>query len=99
MLRVATVNVNGIRAAARRGFTTWLADRDCDVVALQEVRCPADDVPADALAGHHLSYHPGSRAGRNGVAVLTRRPPVAVRQGFGSREFDHEGPQPRALTA
>ena len=45
-MRVATVNVNGIRAATRRGFADWLATRDCDLVALQEVRSPADLVPA-----------------------------------------------------
>lgn len=38
MLRIATANVNGIRATHRRGFGDWLAGRDCDVVALQEVR-------------------------------------------------------------
>lgn len=91
MLRVATFNVNGIRACLRRGFASWLADRDCDVVALQEVRCPEDQLPPDAFADYHASYHCGELAGRNGVALLTRHRPVAVRQGFGSREFDHEG--------
>ena len=38
MLRIATANINGIRASHRRGFGEWLAERDCDVIALQEVR-------------------------------------------------------------
>jgi exodeoxyribonuclease-3 len=91
MLRVATFNVNGIRASLRRGFGSWLAGRDCDIVALQEVRCPEDQLPPDAFGDYHASYHCGELAGRNGVALLTRRPPVAVRHGFGSREFDGEG--------
>lgn len=91
MTRIATFNVNGIRAAARRGFTDWLRERDCDVVALQETRCPADLVPHDALGGYHLTHHPGEIPGRNGVAFLTREAPDAVRMGFGSRTFDHEG--------
>lgn len=79
MLRVASFNVNGIRATHRRGFGDWLEQRECDVVALQEVRCPADAVPAGAFRGYHASYDPGSLPGRNGVAVLTRTPPAAVR--------------------
>lgn len=90
MLRVASFNVNGIRAAQRRGLTGWLAASAPDVVAVQEMRCPADQVPEDALGGYHLSYHPGELAGRNGVALLTTRPPEAVRRGFGHRS-DHEG--------
>jgi exodeoxyribonuclease-3 len=90
-MRVATVNVNGIRAATRRGFADWLATRDCDLVALQEVRSPAGLVPPEALAGYHYCYHPGDRAGRNGVALLSRTPPVAIREGFGNPAFDAEG--------
>jgi exodeoxyribonuclease III len=90
-MRVATVNVNGIRAATRRGFADWLAGRGCDLVALQEVRSPAELVPAEALAGYHFTYHAGDRAGRNGVGLLSRTVPVAVRHGFGSAAFDAEG--------
>ena len=89
-MRVATVNVNGIRAATRRGFADWLEARDCDLVALQEVRSPADLVPPEVLSGYHYCYHPGDRAGRNGVALLSRTPPVDVREGFGNAAFDAE---------
>ncbi|MCI1261525.1 MAG: exodeoxyribonuclease III [Tetrasphaera jenkinsii] len=79
MLRIATVNVNGIRAAQRRGFGAWLTETNPDVVALQEVRCPEGDLKDDAFGGYHGAYDSGMRAGRNGVAVLTRHAPVAVR--------------------
>ena len=62
-LRVATFNVNGIRAAQRRGFEAWLAERDPDVVALQEVRCPPAQLPAGVFGDHHLTYEPGHLAG------------------------------------
>ena len=78
-LRVASFNVNGIRAAQRRGFQEWLARRDPDVVTLQEVRCPVDAVPEGVFGPLHATYEPGHLAGRNGVAVLTRVPPTAVR--------------------
>ncbi len=76
-LRVATVNVNGVRASLRRGLDRWLAGCGADVVALQEVRCPVAQLPD--LGGWHLVYDAGERAGRNGVALLSRVEPVAVR--------------------
>ena len=78
-MRIASFNVNGIRAAQRRGFEAWLAERDPDVVALQEVRCPPGQLPDGVFGDRHLTYEPGQLAGRNGVAVLTRDPPEAVR--------------------
>lgn len=91
LLRVASFNVNGIRASARRGFGAWLAARDCDIVALQEVRCPSAQLPVDHLGDYLVHYHEGNRAGRNGVALLTRVPPTAIRRGFGHAAFDAEG--------
>lgn len=79
MLRVASFNVNGIRAAHRRGFSDWLAGRGCDVVALQELRCPVAALPPGVFGDYHLTYDPGTLPGRNGVAVLTRHRPTAVR--------------------
>lgn len=73
MLRIATFNVNGIRATQRRGFEAWLARRNCDVVALQEVRCPVGELPEGVFGSYHLTYDAGQLAGRNGVAVLTGR--------------------------
>lgn len=91
MLRIATLNVNGVRASVGRGFGTWLQSRQPDIVAVQEVRCPDHLVPVDAWPEHRLHYHPGLLAGRNGVGVLSRWTPSAIRTGFGSRAFDHEG--------
>ena len=90
-LRIASANVNGIRACMRRGFVKWLARREPDIVAVQEVRCPHDELPTGAWPEHRLIYHPGLLAGRNGVGVLSRWAPSAVRMGFGSRIYDHEG--------
>jgi exodeoxyribonuclease-3 len=92
VLRVATFNVNGIRATHRRGFGDWLAARDCDVVALQEVRAPITALPDSAFGGYHAAYDPGELAGRNGVAILTRMPPAAVRSwGAPAARIDPDG--------
>ena len=79
MLRIATANINGIRATQRRGFGEWMAARGCDVVALQEVRAQAEKIPAGAFGDFHAALDTGSLPGRNGVAVLTRHPAEAVR--------------------
>ncbi|TWG90851.1 exodeoxyribonuclease-3 [Nocardioides sp. J9] len=92
--RIATANINGIRAAHRRGFDDWLATRGCDVVTLQEVRCPVDALPEGAFGDFHAAYDAGELAGRNGVAVLTRQPPAAVRTWSVT---DPDRPLPRAL--
>lgn len=90
-MRIATLNVNGIRAAHRRGFLEWVARAEPDIIALQEVRAPESEIPEAVRAGWVWSYHPGDLPGRNGVAILTRDEPLAVRHGFGNRQFDHEG--------
>lgn len=89
MIRVATFNANGIRAAMRRGFGEWLVARGCDIVAVQEMRCARADLPV--IDGYHVTYEPGVLPGRNGVAILSRVPPLAVRTGLGRRAFEDEG--------
>ena len=90
-MKVSTVNVNGIRAAARKGFLAWLRDTDADVVCVQECRALPEELPA-LPAPWRLRYAPcGAARGRNGVGVLTRTEPEAVRVGFGSAEFDDAG--------
>lgn len=93
MLTVSTVNVNGIRAAARKGFTDWLATTTADVVCLQEVRATIDEWPADvtALDGWHRHAAASDNKGRAGVAILSRQAPTEHRTGFGSTEFDTSG--------
>ncbi|TNM38307.1 exodeoxyribonuclease III [Nocardioides albidus] len=93
-LRIAALNINGIRAAHRRGFGDWLATRGCDVVTLQEVRCPVDALPEDAFGDYEVAYDAGEIPGRNGVAVLTREPAAAVRTWAVP---DPERPLPRKL--
>ena len=92
MLVVASVNVNGIRAAAPKGLAAWLARTRADVVCLQETRARPEEVPAGLLDGWHVAHAPCEDArGRNGVAVLTRAAPDAVRVGGIGTAFDGSG--------
>lgn len=90
-----TANVNGIRAAARRGGLEWLAHAKADVICLQEVRATHEQVheqlTESGLAGMHVSHSASESLGRNGVAVLSREQPMAVREGLGVPEFARQG--------
>ncbi|WP_329457414.1 exodeoxyribonuclease III [Streptomyces sp. NBC_01497] len=93
MLTVTTVNVNGLRAAAKKGFVPWLARTSADVLCLQEVRAEPGQLPdgVRAPAGWHAVHAPALAKGRAGVSLYARREPDAVRIGFGSAEFDTSG--------
>ncbi|WP_149179632.1 exodeoxyribonuclease III [Streptomyces sp. TRM49041] len=93
MLTVSTANVNGLRAAAKKGFVEWLADTAADVVCLQEVRAEEAQIPDAVRApeGWYAAHAPAAAKGRAGVSLYTRREPDAVRVGFGASEFDASG--------
>jgi exodeoxyribonuclease-3 len=93
MLTVTSVNVNGLRAAAKKGFVEWLATTAADAICLQEVRATADQLPAEVgdPDGWFTVHAPAAAKGRAGVSLYTRREPDAVRIGFGSSEFDGSG--------
>jgi exodeoxyribonuclease-3 len=93
LLTVSTVNVNGLRAAAKKGFVEWLGATEADVVCLQETRAEPDQLPAHVLEpeGWHTVLAPSSAKGRSGVAIYSRIEPSATRIGFGSEEFDVSG--------
>jgi exodeoxyribonuclease III len=93
VLTVTSVNVNGLRAAAKKGFVEWLAATSADVVCLQEVRAEPHQLPDAVRApeGWHVLYAPATAKGRAGVALFSRREPEGTRIGFGSAEFDASG--------
>ena len=80
-MKVITLNVNGIRSAAKKGLYPWLAAQKADVVCLQEVKAQEADLEPGMLAPK----------GYAGVALYSRRKPDAVVKGFGVKEFDAEG--------
>jgi exodeoxyribonuclease-3 len=73
-MRIATWNVNGLRAATRKGLRDHVDRLRCQVLLLQEVRCPTADLPEGVADGFRAVWHPSSRAGYAGTAVWTRRP-------------------------
>ncbi|HIY65466.1 MAG TPA: exodeoxyribonuclease III [Candidatus Agrococcus pullicola] len=90
MVRIATVNVNGIRAAMRKGMSDWLEASDADIVALQEVRA-TDEIVTPLVPGWHVLHDEATAKGRAGVAVLSREPAIQHRTAFGADDFDSAG--------
>jgi exodeoxyribonuclease III len=93
MLRIVTLNLNGIRSACSKGFLDWVAAQRADVVCVQEIKAHEGDLQ-DAMRtlgdarGH---FHFALKRGYSGVAIYSRLAPRAVRAGFGCEEFDGEG--------
>ncbi|UJC78007.1 exodeoxyribonuclease III [Rhodococcus erythropolis] len=88
---ITSVNVNGVRAAARKGMLDWLEKTSADFICLQETRASDDQLretlePALGNGWFLVSAEPSAK-GRNGVAVLSRTEPDAVRIGHGDDEF------------
>ena len=93
--RVITANVNGIRAAERRGGLSWLASAKPDAICLQEVRATRDQLE-ETLAGSpfatwHVAHAEAPEKGRAGVAVLTKAAPVEVRDRFRQSAINGQG--------
>jgi exodeoxyribonuclease-3 len=89
--RIATVNVNGVRAAYRKGMGDWLADRGVDILCLQEVRAETTDLESLLGDGWHIAHDAATAKGRAGVAIASRQQPLAVRIDFGAADFDSAG--------
>jgi exodeoxyribonuclease-3 len=92
-MRIITLNVNGIRAAARKGFFDWLPRQEADLVCLQETRAQPDQRrdPMFTPSGYHVYYLDAERKGYSGVAIYSRMKPDRVIEGLGWKDFDREG--------
>lgn len=92
-MRIITVNLNGIRSAATKGFYEWLAQQDADIVCLQELKAQAGDMTEQMIApsGYRGYFHYAEKKGYSGVGIYCRKEPDAVIAGLGIAEFDSEG--------
>ena len=92
-MRVITLNLNGIRSAARRGVFAWAATQAADVICLQETRAQEHQLAPEAtsLPGFTPYFVDASRRGYSGVALYARETPVWVRRTLGWEDIDSEG--------
>jgi exodeoxyribonuclease-3 len=98
MLRITTLNLNGIRSAASKGVFQWLGDIAADIVCVQELKAQAADLTAEMRApeGCQGWFHHAEKKGYSGVGIYSRYAPERVTSGIGSPEFDAEGRYIRA---
>ena len=91
LLRIASVNVNGVRAAFRKGMGDWLAARDVDILALQEVRASTDDLTGLLGDDWDVLHDEATAKGRAGVALASRDRATIHRVALGADDFDSAG--------
>ncbi len=91
--RLITLNLNGIRSAASKGFVEWAEQARVDCMGVQEVKAQADNVAGrfERVASMQGHFHYAQKKGYSGVGLYTKKAPSAVITGFGSKEFDAEG--------
>lgn len=92
-MRVISLNLNGIRSAASKGFYDWLADQKADLVCLQELKAQAANLTEQMLqpAGYFGYYHYAEKKGYSGVGIYSSRPADIVIEGLGYADIDSEG--------
>jgi exodeoxyribonuclease-3 len=92
-LRIVTLNANGIRSAASKGFLDWMKRQKADFVCLQEIKAQEADLPQEILAPRklHSFFHPAEKKGYSGVAIYARKEPDRVVLGLGIPDIDAQG--------
>ena len=91
--RLITLNLNGIRSAANKGWQEWAASAGADCMGVQEVKAQAEDVTGrfDTVAGMAGHFHFADKKGYSGVGLYSRKKPSQVIIGLGDQAFDAEG--------
>lgn len=101
MLRIITLNLNGIRSAWSKGVLPWVTSQHADIVCLQEIKAQDADLTAEMKNpdGLHAYYHCAEKKGYSGVALWCRQKPDRIIEGIGgtaASAFDAEGRYLRA---
>lgn len=92
--KIISYNVNGIRAAEKKGLTDWISSNDFDIVCLQEVKATKDVAPLEAfekIGFSHCYWHDAQKKGYSGVAIFSKKPADNIVVGCGIEKYDFEG--------
>lgn len=94
-MHIISYNVNGIRAAIRKGWFDWVAENDFDIIGLQETKAESSQVDIEELEHqgfvHNFWHSATSKKGYSGVAIFSKIKPDFVEVGMGNETFDREG--------
>lgn len=92
-MRIVSYNVNGIRAAIKKGLIDWLASEKVDVLCVQETKAAPEDIDLSLLTnlGYHIAWYPAQKKGYSGVAIFSKKKPDQIVYGNGYTISDEEG--------
>ena len=92
-MKLASWNVNGIRAAQKKGFLKWFESEKADVICLQETKATLDQLDEALInpLGYSSFFLSAQKPGYSGVAIYSKKEPLSVTQGIGVPEIDSEG--------
>lgn len=92
-MKIITYNVNGIRAAMKKGFVDWLKEENPDVICLQEVKALEEQADLEEIKalGYQIYWNAAEKKGYSGVAVFSKIAPESVSVGIGIDKYDREG--------
>jgi len=92
-MKIISWNINGIRAADRKGLFDWFKKESIDILNVQEIKAMPDQVPPHLrnTPGYHVFLNSAQRKGYSGVATYSKEKPISVKNGFGIEKFDCEG--------
>ena len=92
-MKLLSYNVNGIRAALKKGFVSWLESTQADVICIQETKAMETQVDTSVLddIGYHHFWFSAQKKGYSGVAVFSKEKPKNVTYGCGIDHMDYEG--------
>ena len=92
-MKILSWNVNGIRAADRKGLFEWFKKENPEILCLQEIKALSKQIPPHLrnITGYNIFLNPAEQKGYSGVATFTKEKPIDVKNGFGIDKFDNEG--------
>jgi exodeoxyribonuclease III len=92
-IRIASWNINGLRAIQRKGFADFVYQNDFDIICLQEIKVQREKIPEDLinLKGYYSYFSSAEKPGYSGVAIYSKIKPLSSGNGLGTPRFDNEG--------
>lgn len=92
-MKIVTYNVNGIRAAEKKGLVDWIKSVNADILCFQEVKAGLSQINLDPYKamGYEIFWHAAEKKGYSGVATFTKIHPLNVKIGCNNQVFDREG--------
>lgn len=92
-MKIISYNVNGVRAALKKGLAEWIVQEDPDIICLQEIKVDDENAPKAVFTkmGYHQVWHSAEKKGYSGVATFSKIKPSKYVIGMGQERFDREG--------